>query len=147
MKKNSCTPINPKNYSCYGLQKIHTRNLMMKKIPAARTFPSSPPPPHNFSNDQAHKALYNATLASKGNRCLIRFNKPLLWFTFAINDSIFSFQVRFLWMTTPTKCRCLIESSLSRFSSLMTSLTPWQVCNLLSAPNNTNFYFDVFKVR
>ena len=44
MKKNSCTPINPKKYSCYGL----------KKIPAARKFPSlppSPPPPsHNFSN-------------------------------------------------------------------------------------------------
>ena len=33
MKKNSCTPINPKKYSCYGLKKIHT------KIPAARKFP------------------------------------------------------------------------------------------------------------
>ena len=36
MKKNSCTPINPKKYSCYSL----------KKIPAARKFPT----PHNFSN-------------------------------------------------------------------------------------------------
>ena len=27
MKKDSCTPINPKKYSCYGLKKIHTRNL------------------------------------------------------------------------------------------------------------------------
>ena len=32
MKKNSCTPINPKKYSCYDL----------KKIPAARKFPSPP---------------------------------------------------------------------------------------------------------
>ena len=28
MKKNSYTPINPKNYSCYGLKKIHTRNMI-----------------------------------------------------------------------------------------------------------------------
>ena len=45
-EKNSCTPINPKKYSCYGLKKIHTRNLMTKKIPAARKFPS----PHKISN-------------------------------------------------------------------------------------------------
>ena len=30
-EKNSCTPINPKKYSCYGLKKIHTRNLITKK--------------------------------------------------------------------------------------------------------------------
>ena len=48
-EKNSCTPINPKKYSCHGLTKIHTRNLITKKIPAARKF-LSPPPPHNFSN-------------------------------------------------------------------------------------------------
>ena len=30
-KKNSCTPINPKTYSFYGLRKIHTRNLIKKK--------------------------------------------------------------------------------------------------------------------
>ena len=47
-EKNSCTPINPKKYSCYGLKKIHTRNLITKKIPAARKFPS--PSPHNFCN-------------------------------------------------------------------------------------------------
>ena len=41
-EKNSCTPINPKNYSRYDLKKIHTRNLMTKKIPAARKFPTSP---------------------------------------------------------------------------------------------------------
>ena len=39
-EKNSCTPINPKKYSCYGLKKIHTRNLITKKIPAARKFPT-----------------------------------------------------------------------------------------------------------
>ena len=42
-EKNSCTPINPKKYLCYGLKKIHTRNLITKKIPAARKFPSPPP--------------------------------------------------------------------------------------------------------
>ena len=45
MKKNSCTQINPKKYLCYGLKKIHTRNLITKKIPAARKSP-----PHNFSD-------------------------------------------------------------------------------------------------
>ena len=40
MKTNSCTPIYLKEYSCYGLKKIHTRNLITKKIPAARKFPT-----------------------------------------------------------------------------------------------------------
>ena len=56
MKRNSCTPINPKKYSCYGLKKIHTRNLTTKKYSCGSKiplFPSKPPPPahHNFSND------------------------------------------------------------------------------------------------
>ena len=42
MKKNWCTPINPQKYSGYGLKIIHTRNLIKKKIPAARKFPSPP---------------------------------------------------------------------------------------------------------
>ena len=33
-------------------KKIHTRNLIMKKIPAAR---KSPPPPYNFSNGPSLK--------------------------------------------------------------------------------------------
>ena len=33
-EKNSCTPINPKKYSCHGLKKINPRNLLN----------------HNFSN-------------------------------------------------------------------------------------------------
>ena len=41
-EKNSCTPINPKKFSCYGLKKIHTRNLITKKIPAAQKFPTPP---------------------------------------------------------------------------------------------------------
>ena len=48
-EKNSCTPINPKKYSSYGPKNIHTRNLIAKKIPSARKFPS-PSPTHNFSN-------------------------------------------------------------------------------------------------
>ena len=49
MKKNSCTPINPKKYSCYGLKKIHTRNLITKKNSCGSKIPL-PPAPHNFSN-------------------------------------------------------------------------------------------------
>ena len=30
-EKNSCTPINPEKYSCHGLKKIHTWNLMAEK--------------------------------------------------------------------------------------------------------------------
>ena len=41
-EKNSCTPINPKKYSCNGLNKIHAKNLITKKILAARKFPSPP---------------------------------------------------------------------------------------------------------
>ena len=47
MKKNSCTPINPKKYSCKGLKKIHTMNLITKKNSRGSKIP---PPPHNFSN-------------------------------------------------------------------------------------------------
>ena len=41
-EKNSYTPINPKKSSYYGLEKIHTRNLITKKIPAAQKFPTPP---------------------------------------------------------------------------------------------------------
>ena len=46
MNINSCTPINPKRYSCYGLKKIHTRNLITKK----HFYGSKIPLPHHFSN-------------------------------------------------------------------------------------------------
>ena len=47
-KKKSCTPVNPKKYSCYRLKKNSYKEFDdEKKIPAARKFP---PPPHNFSN-------------------------------------------------------------------------------------------------
>ena len=52
-EKNSCTPINPKKYSCYGLKKIHIWNLITGKISCGSKIPlpSLPPPPtHNFSN-------------------------------------------------------------------------------------------------
>ena len=44
MKKIQARQLILKKYSCYGLKKIHTRNFMTKKIPAARKFPSPPPP-------------------------------------------------------------------------------------------------------
>ena len=43
MKKHSCTPINPKKYSCYGLKKIHTRNLITKKNSCGSKIPIPPP--------------------------------------------------------------------------------------------------------
>ena len=57
MKNNSCTPINPKKYSCHGRQNIHTRNLITKKnsrvskilLPPTPA-PPPPPAPYNFSN-------------------------------------------------------------------------------------------------
>ena len=45
-EKNSCTPINPKTYSFYGLRKIHTRNLIKKK--KFLRLKNSPPPPITF---------------------------------------------------------------------------------------------------
>ena len=42
MKKNSCTPINPNKYSCYGLKKIHTRNLITKKYSCSSKIPLPP---------------------------------------------------------------------------------------------------------
>ena len=47
MKKNSCTPINPKKYSCNGLNKIHAKNLITKKNSCSSKIPL---PPRNFSN-------------------------------------------------------------------------------------------------
>ena len=43
-EKTSCTPINPKNYSCHGLKKIHTKNLMTKKNSCCSKIPHPPPP-------------------------------------------------------------------------------------------------------
>ena len=50
-EKNSCTSINPKKiFILWPKIKIHTRNLITKKIPAKNS-PNIPlPPPHNFSN-------------------------------------------------------------------------------------------------
>ena len=45
MKKNSRTPINPKKYSCYGLKKVHTRNVIRKKNFCGSKIP---PPPITF---------------------------------------------------------------------------------------------------
>ena len=41
-EKNSCTPIYPKIYSCYGLKKIHTRNLLTKKNSGGSKIPLPP---------------------------------------------------------------------------------------------------------
>ena len=45
MKKNSCTPINPKKYSCYGLKKIIKEFDNEKKF---LRLENSPPPPITF---------------------------------------------------------------------------------------------------
>ena len=51
MKKKSCTPINPKKYSCHVLKKIHTRNLITKNHSCGSKIPLLPPPPSIiFSN-------------------------------------------------------------------------------------------------
>ena len=48
-------PINPKKYSCYGLKKIHTRNLITKKNSCRLKIP--PPPKKNFSNGPSLKGV------------------------------------------------------------------------------------------
>ena len=53
-EKNSCTPINPKKYSCYGLKKFIQGIWWRKEIPVARKFPS----PHNLSNGPSLKSKY-----------------------------------------------------------------------------------------
>ena len=55
MKKNSCTPINPKKYSCNGLNKIHAKNLITKKNSCSSKIPY---PPHNFSNGPSLRQRY-----------------------------------------------------------------------------------------
>ena len=54
MKKNSCTPINPKKYSCYGLKKNSYKEFDNEKK-FLRLENSPPPPPHNFSNGPSLK--------------------------------------------------------------------------------------------
>ena len=41
-EKNSCTPINPKKYSCNGLNKIHAKNLITKKNSCTSKIPLPP---------------------------------------------------------------------------------------------------------
>ena len=69
MKKKSCTPINRKKYSCKGPKKIHTRNVITKKIPAAQKFPS---PPHNFSNGPSLKSTEKLSRLSHIQICHIK---------------------------------------------------------------------------
>ena len=42
-EKNSCTPINPKKYSCNGLKEINIRNSITKKKYCGSKIPPSPP--------------------------------------------------------------------------------------------------------
>ena len=46
-KKNHAGQLTVQKYSCYGLKKIHTRNLITKKNSCGSKIPH---PPHNFSN-------------------------------------------------------------------------------------------------
>ena len=74
-EKNSCTPINSKKYSCFGLKKIRTRNLTTKKNSCGSKIPH--PHPHNFSNGPSliRRTLF---LLSSGG-LLLSFNFFFLW--------------------------------------------------------------------
>ena len=67
MKKNSCTPINPKKYSCCGLKKIHTRNLITKKNSCGSKIPL---PPDKFSNGPSLRFSYKHCNFSRVCLCL-----------------------------------------------------------------------------
>ena len=51
-EKNYACQLTPKKYSCYGLKKIRTRNLITKKNSCGSKIPH-PPLRHNFSNGQS----------------------------------------------------------------------------------------------
>ena len=44
-EKNSCTPINPKKYSCYGLKNSYKEFENEKKFLWLENSPPPPPPP------------------------------------------------------------------------------------------------------
>ena len=73
--ENSCTPSNPKKYSCYGLKKIHTRNLITKKNSCGSKIPLPPPPPHNFSNGRSFRRKH--LLLQSSFSCGVLLNYPL----------------------------------------------------------------------
>ena len=79
-KKNSCTPIKPKKYSCYALKTIHTKYLItIKKIPAAQKFAIPlPPPPDNISNNPSLKKIVPASVVAISNYNLYRRDRN--WF-------------------------------------------------------------------
>ena len=76
MKKKSCKPINPKKYSCKGLKKIHTRNLITKKNSCSSKIPL---PPITF-------LMVRPLARTKGLLCFIA------GWTYDINHSSFTTQ-------------------------------------------------------
>ena len=56
MKKNSCMPINPKKYSCYGLKKNSYKDFDNEKNCCSAKIAL---PPHNFSNGLSLKFPIN----------------------------------------------------------------------------------------
>ena len=55
MKKNSCMPINPKKYPCYGLKKNSYKEFDNEK--KILQLENSPPIPHNFFNVASLKTI------------------------------------------------------------------------------------------
>ena len=71
MKKNSCTPINPKKMFMLQPKKNSYKEFDdEKKIPAARKFP---PPPHNFSNGPSLMLQQLNTRSTNRTVCLDLF--------------------------------------------------------------------------
>ena len=75
-KKNSCTKINPKRYSCHGLKTIHTRNLITKKNSCGSKIPH---PSNNFSNGPP----LNEPMNLSWTRIHHRHPKLTLWVRYA----------------------------------------------------------------
>ena len=48
IQKNSCTPINPKKYSCKGLKKNSYKEFDKEKNSCGSKIPLPPPPPITF---------------------------------------------------------------------------------------------------
>ena len=61
-EKNSCTPINPKKYSCFGLKKYSYKESDNEKKFLRL---ENSPPPHNFSNGPSLLTSNNGTVRIK----------------------------------------------------------------------------------
>ena len=73
-EKNSCTPINRKKYSCYGLKNSYKEFDNEKK---SMLLENPSPPPHHFSNGPSLKTGCSTENRSDQSETALLFHKPV----------------------------------------------------------------------